>query len=82
MVSSYRGTHYHFDWEVFNGLGGGENPGSQVPASEVAPSQFYESTASTEAQAFAALARLRAQWYKLGPPHQKLPAGCAHEKER
>ena len=29
------------------------------------------------AEAFVALAKLRASWYKLGPPHQKLPAGHA-----
>ena len=72
---TYKGFHYHFDWEVFNGLGGGENPGSQLPASDRDPSQFYDSTAATEAEAFTALMRLRSQWYKLGPPYQNLPAG-------
>ena len=29
----------------------------------------------SEAEALVALARIRAAWYKLGAPHQKLPAG-------
>ena len=60
---------------MFGGLGGGSQPGSQVPVVESAPSAFYNETAAALAEAFVALMRLRAGWYNLGPPHQKLPAG-------
>ena len=69
---TYKGTHYHFDWEVFGGLGGGEDPGSQLPVSTSAPSPFYAPTANEEAEAFVAMARLRAGWYRLGKPYQKV----------
>ena len=129
---TYKGVHFHFEWEVFGGtfcvalrssssskpdpqhqsstpanrlssacvltsacflfrcavilvdpaphpplqgLGGGSQPGSQVPVSEHSPSTFYNATAVTEAEAFVALAKLRASWYKLGAPFQKVPAG-------
>lgn len=65
----------HFDLEVFGGLGGGEDPGSQLPVSTGAPSEFYASTAEEEAEAFVAMARLRASWYRLGAPYQKTAAG-------
>ena len=72
---TYQGTHYHFDFEDFGGLGGGAQPGSQLPVSDHNPSTFYNATVESEAEALVALARIRAAWYKLGPPHQKLPAG-------
>lgn len=72
----YKGTNYHFDWEVFGGLGGGEAPGSQFPVPAAPPSQFYPGPTIDEiAEAFVAICRLRAQWYALGPPHQRVPKG-------
>lgn len=46
----------------------------KVPVSD-SPSPFYNATVVTEAEAFVALAKLRASWYKLGTPYQNLPAG-------
>ena len=66
---TFKGTHYHFDWEVFGGLGGGEDAGSQVPVSTSSPSAFYSPTADELAAAFVAMARLRAGWYRLGAPY-------------
>eukprot|EP00937_MAST-01D_sp_MAST-1D-sp2_P006380 g6380.t1 len=73
---NYQGQNYHFDYEVFGGLGGGESAGSQVPVSVARPSEFYNETADALAEAFAAMARLRAQWFKFGAAAQPgLPAG-------
>ena len=38
---TYKGTHYHFDFEDFGGLGGAAEPGSQLPVSDRNPSTFY-----------------------------------------
>ena len=67
--------HYHFDFEVFGGLGGGSSPDSQFPVSDRDPSPFYNHTAPELAEAFVALARLRAGFYRLGAPWQSVPAG-------
>jgi hypothetical protein len=48
-------------------LQGSGNPGSP----------FYNATAPAIAEAFVAMARLRASFYKLGAPHQRLPPGHA-----
>ena len=72
---NYKGQSYHFDYEVFGGLGGGENAGSQLPVSDTAPSPFYNATVDSIAEAFAAIARLRAGWYRLGAPYQHVPDG-------
>lgn len=73
---TYKGFHYHWDWE-------GDQSGSQKPVTKTRPlegdgnrgSIFYNATAPDSAEAFVALARLRASFYKLGSPHQRLPAG-------
>ena len=44
--------------QVFNGLGGGENAGSQIPVSDRDPSVFYQATAPAIAEAFVALAKV------------------------
>jgi len=52
---TYKGFHFHFEWEVFGGLGGGSAEGSQVPVSTTRPlegdgnagSPFYNATAPT-----------------------------------
>eukprot|EP00035_Acanthoeca_spectabilis_P014256 m.271234 g.271234 ORF g.271234 m.271234 type:complete len:1102 (+) comp16089_c0_seq11:51-3356(+) len=72
---TYNGEDYHFDFEVFGGLGGGSDAGSQLPVSQTDPSPFYNHTSEAMAEAFVALTRLRAGWYKLGPPWQKVTAG-------
>ena len=105
---TYKGFHFHFEWEVFGGLGGGSAEGSQVPVSTTRPlygdgnagSPFYNATApgtpnpacapsstahpwsSTSGgecvpEAFVAMTRLRASFYKLGAPYQNLPPGHA-----
>lgn len=57
---TYNGKDYHFDFEVFGGLGGGSDPSSQIPVSSRDPSVFYNHTSDEMAEAFVALARLRA----------------------
>ena len=72
----YKGIPYHFDYEVFGGLGGGESAGSQIPVSSKSPSAFYNETADAIAEAFVAMARLRAAWFRFGPKYQPgLPDG-------
>jgi hypothetical protein len=60
---NYKNLSFKFDWEDFNGLGGASNPGNAVPVSQAPPSPFYNATAPDEAEAFAAVSRLRAGWY-------------------
>lgn len=74
---TYKNTHFHYDFEYFGGLGGGSNPGSNIPMSAKSPSPFYNATVPDAAEAFVALAKLRAGWYRLGPPWQNLPPGHA-----
>ena len=73
----YKGTSFSFDFEVFGGLGGGSNAGSQVPVSDRSPSVFYDSTLDEIAEAYVAIARLRASWYRQGPPWQRTEGECA-----
>jgi hypothetical protein len=40
------------------GLGGGSNPGSQIPVSASSPSIFYNATIHDQAEAFVALAKV------------------------
>lgn len=70
----YKDVTYSFDWEVFGGLGGGENPGNQIPVADTV-SPFYASTIDAIAEAYVAMARLRAGWYRLGAPYQRVPEG-------
>ena len=73
---SYKNIHYHFDYEYFGGLGGSADESGNAPVVETAPSPFYPPNAADAAEAFAAMARLRAAWFKLGGAHQPgLPAG-------
>ena len=67
---TYKNTHYHFDFEYFGGLGGGADESGNAPFVEHDPSPFYAANAETAAEAFAAMARLRAAWFKLGGSHQ------------
>ena len=67
---TYKNQNYHFDFEVFSGLGGGSMPDGQIPVSTRDPSPFYNHTAEEVAEAFVALVRIRAAWYKMGPPWQ------------
>lgn len=72
---TYKQQNYRFDYEVFSGLGGGEDAGSQVPVSDRDPSPFYQATLDELVEAFVAICRLRAGWYRLGAPYQKVEEG-------